>query len=113
MGSNSKEVQTAQLERTEQELAARLATLAERGVEAAKTGKDNVVRHLKADIAQFKRRLATIDKLTALRKELAEKKAAKAAAPRRAKKKKGSAKAEKAAAAQPAGGKKAKKKKAN
>ena len=113
MGSNSKEVQTAQLARTEQELAARLATLAERGIEEAKTRKDNAVRHLKADIAQLRRRLATIDKLTALRKELAEKKAAKAAAPRQGKKKKGSRQAEKAAAAQPAGGKKAKKKKAS
>jgi len=113
MGSNSREVQTAQLERTKQELAARLATLAERGIEEAKTGKDNAVRHLKADLAQLRRRLATIDKLRALRKELAEKKAAKAAAPRREKKRKGSAKAEKAAAAQPGGAKKAKKKKAS
>lgn len=88
MGSNDKEVQQAQKERAEQELALRLETLAQRGVAAEKVEKDKTVRHLRADLKAFNRRLATIDEQKALLEKVAKAKAAKAAAPKKKKKKK-------------------------
>ncbi len=104
MGSNSKDVQQAQKERAEKELSLRLEILAQRGLTTEKVEKDKVVRHLRADLKTFDRRLTTIDEQTALLEKVAKEKAAKAAKPKKKKKK---AKEE----AKPGGGKKKKKKK--
>jgi len=82
MGSNERDVQLAQREKTKTELDARLASLTERGLDDKQKGKDPVVRHLKADIRALNMRLATIDALEKKKQDLAERKAAKAAAPK-------------------------------
>lgn len=109
MGSNSKDVQIAQKELAEQELATRLATLAERGVTEAKIEKDSVVRHLKSNLVSLKKRLNTIDELAKRKAKQDKHKADKAATPKV--KKKGKNKLAAEAQQQQQGGKKKNKKK--
>jgi len=108
MGSNSRDVQTAQKERAEQELAARKATLSERGVSEEKIAIDGVVRRLESNVKQITGRLRTIDGLEERKKLVAKQKAARAAAQKKAK---AAGKKKKAAEPEPKKGKKAKKKK--
>ncbi len=88
MGSNAKEVQQAQKERAEQELADRIATLSGRGLGDDALQKDRIVRSLKADIKSYKKRLATIEEQGETWRKAAEKKAARLAEPRQKKRKK-------------------------
>jgi hypothetical protein len=87
MGSNDREVQLAQQERTEKALAERIAKLTAGSVAEKAIAKDTVVRHLRADIASLKRRLRAIDAIELRAKTVAELKAAKAAQPKQKKKK--------------------------
>ncbi len=88
MGSNDRDVQLAQVETAERELAMRLATLTERGMTTPSTDRDRAVRHLRADIVSLKKRVTTIDDIEKRRQVQAKRKAAKAAEALKPKKKK-------------------------
>jgi capsule polysaccharide export protein KpsE/RkpR len=66
----------------EQELADRLARLAEKGIKSPNADKNPVVRKLKAEIKASKRRLARIAEIDKRTEEMARIKAEKAAAPK-------------------------------
>jgi hypothetical protein len=91
MGSNDRDVQLAQRDRTNAELAARIAKLTAKGIDEKAMNKDSIVRHLRADLRALNGRLATIDALAEKKKKLAERKAAKLAAPKKKKGKKAEA----------------------
>lgn len=115
MGSNTQQTRRRQLELFEARIAARRAVLAQRGIEGAAQGKDNVLRHLLAQRKRLQRalqslsaRVAIIEKARAHKQEKAaqaaepkqKKKKAEAAPPEKEKKDKKAKKAEKAEKAQ-------------
>jgi len=85
MGSNSNDVQLAQKERAEHELEARLATLTERGRSPEQAKKDRMVRHLRADIKSFRKRITTIKTQAETLISATAKKAARLAEPKKKK----------------------------
>lgn len=107
MGLMRKEFLMRQKSSREQELKDRLSLLSDKGVNPPKADKDPLVKKLKADIRDSKRRLARIAEIDKRTQEMARIKAEKAAAP---KKEEEGAKAPKAKAAPQEG--KAKKPKA-
>ena len=60
MASNQKQTRQLQLERYEQQLAARMTALQETGIEEKSRAKDKVLKQLKAQIQRTKKALAAI-----------------------------------------------------
>ena len=85
MESRKKQIQLRQKAQFEQKLKDRLAFLAGKGIEAAKTDKDPIVRKIKADIKAVNNRLRLLDANDKLTGALAKAKADKAAAALKAK----------------------------
>ncbi len=83
MGLMRKEILMRQKSSREQELKDRLSLLSEKGVKPPKTDKDPLVKKLKAEIRDSKRRLARTAEIDKRTQEMARVKAEKAAAPKK------------------------------
>lgn len=82
MSLRRKEIVAAQKASFEQNLKARLAKLAEKGIKDRKADRDPIVKNLKAEIKASTKRLARITELDKRTEEMARIKAEKAAAPK-------------------------------